>query len=258
MRFLVGLFSLFPLVSAFATEANLGATELIDLGHPMIQATASRLTDGLHSDREKAVAIHDFVRDEISYGFSSKYYDQKASEVLRKRRGFCNTKGTLFIALLRAAKIPARQHFVDISPEILSGILDPGTAWLDHSYTEVWLGGKWIAVDSYIVDPEMFYAALKRLREEDLHCGYGVHRYGSLTWDGRSDSFSQFVQGAGGSKIGNRDFGVHADARAFYAATAEASNRLSPEKRAFFPIASGSFNGRIGKLRAGLATGDRP
>jgi len=200
MRSLAGLFFLFSLATAFASEANLGATELIDTGHPMIQATAARLTAGLHSDQEKAVAIHDFVRDEISYGFSSKFYDQKASEVLRKRRGFCNTKGALFIALLRAAKIPARQHFVDISPEILRGLLDPGTEWLDHSYTEVWLGGEWIAVDSYIVDPAMFHAGIKRVREEKLLCGYGAHRYGNLSWDGRSDNFSQFVQGKGAAR----------------------------------------------------------
>jgi len=258
MRSLLALLLFFPLGDAFAAGANLGASELIDTGHPLIQSTAARLTDGLHSDREKAVAIHDFVRDEISYGFSSKFYDQKASEVLRKRRGFCNTKGALFIALLRAAGIPARQHFVDISPEILGGILDTGTDWLDHSYTEVWLGGKWIAVDSYIVDPKMFHAALKLLREEDRNCGYGAHRYGSLHWDGQSDNFSQFVHGHGGVKIGNRDFGIHADVLAFYASTAEASNRLTPEMKAFFPIAIGTLNGRIGKLRAGLPLGDWP
>ena len=51
MRFVTGLFSLFPLVAALAAETNLGSTELIDTGHPMIQATAARLTRGLQSDR---------------------------------------------------------------------------------------------------------------------------------------------------------------------------------------------------------------
>lgn len=256
MRFVIGLFSLLPLVAALATEPNLGSSELIDTGHPMIQATAARLTRGLRSDRDKAVAIHDFVRDEIPFGFGPRFYDQKASDVLRSRHGFCNTKGALFIALLRAAGIPARQHFVDISPAILKGIVDPGTEWMDHSYTEVRLDGRWIAVDSYNADPKLFYAALRLLNEQGLDFGYGAHRYGNPIWDGRRDSFSQFVQGKGKDKIGNRDFGVYADARAFYATAPGASNRLTLQMKAFFPVAIGTLNGRIGKLRAGLPVGD--
>ncbi len=230
-------------------ENYLGATELIDTGHPAIQATAARLILGKSTDREKAVAIHDFVRDGIAYGFGPKFYDHKASDVLRSRRGFCNPKGTLFIALLRAAGIPARQHFVEISPEILHGIVSPRTEWLDHSYTEVWLGGNWVSVDSYIVDPLLFAGAQKRLQENGREVGYGVHRAGKLVWDGQSSSFSQFVRGSGGTRIGNRDFGVHADVVSFYAETPTASNRMNSQMRAFFRLATSTLNGRIYELR---------
>lgn len=234
--------------SAHATKQDsLGATDLIDTDHPSIRMTAARLTQGKTSDREKAVAIHDFVRDQIAYGFGPKFYDHRASEVLRSRRGFCNPKGTLFIALLRASGIPARQHFVEISPEILRGIVDPGTEWMDHSYTEVWLDGRWIAVDSYIVDPLLFAGARHRLQAEGLEYGYGAHRNGSLEWNGRNDNFSQFIKGNG---LTNRDFGIHSDVRSFYANTPAASNRMSGQMRAFFRLATSTLNGRIHGLRA--------
>lgn len=231
-------------------EHYLGATELIDTGHPAIQATAARLTQGKSTDREKAVAIHDFVRDGIAYGFGPKFYDHKASEVLRSRRGFCNPKGTLFIALLRAAGIPARQHFVEISPEILHGIVSPRTEWLDHSYTEVWLSGGWVPVDSYIVDPLLFAGAQKRLQAEGREFGYGVHRAGKLTWNGQTSNFSQFVRDSGAPRIGNRDFGVHSDVASFYAGTPTASNRMNSQMRAFFRLATSTLNGRIYELRS--------
>jgi transglutaminase-like putative cysteine protease len=236
----------------------LGATALIDVAHPSIQSAAARITRGKATDREKAVAIHNFVRDQIAYGFGPKFYDHKASEVLRSRRGFCNPKGTLFIALLRASGIPARQHFVEISGGILHGIVSSRTEWLDHSYTEVWLDGHWILVDSYIVDPPLFAGAQKRLRAEDRAFGYAVHRAGSLTWDGRGSNFSQLVRGHGREPISNRDFGVHPDVQTFYAATPSASNRMDSQMRAFFRLATGPLNGRLHELRAEGKTGSLP
>jgi len=231
-------------------DESLGATALIDTKHPFIQSTAARITHGKTTDRDKAIAVHDFVRDKIAYGFGPKFYEHKASEVLRLRRGFCNSKGTLFIALLRASGIPARQHFVEISAGILHGIIPPRTEWLDHSYTEVWLNGHWIPVDSYVVDPLLFAGAQKRLRAEDLEFGYGIHHAGNLTWDGRSGNFTQLVRGSGHVRIANRDFGVHSDVQTFYAETPSASNRMDAQMRTFFRLATGTLNGRLHELRA--------
>jgi transglutaminase-like putative cysteine protease len=229
-------------------EAYLSATELIDTGHPAIQTTAARLTHGKKTERDKAIAIHDFVRDNIAYGFGPKFYDHTASEVLRSRRGFCNPKGTLFIALLRASGIPARQHFVEISPEILHGIVSPRTEWLDHSYTEVWLDGQWLPVDSYIVDPLLFAGAQKRLQAENRELGYAAHRRGSLNWDGKSPNFSQFVSAP--PRVANRDFGIHADVQSFYSETPAASNRMDSKMRTFFRLATSTLNGRLHELRS--------
>jgi hypothetical protein len=229
----------------------LGATWLINTDHPSIKATSARLVAGKTTDREKAIAIHNFVRDQIAYEFGPKFYDHQASEVLRSGRGFCNPKGTLFIALLRAAGIPARQHFVEISPKILHGIVDPGTAWIDHSYTEVWLEGSWVSVDSYIVDPALFAGARRHLDEDGRELGYGIHRHGNLVWDGRSANFSQYVSGPARRAIANRDFGVHEDVRSFYENTPDASNRMNVQMRTFFRFATTTLNARIRQLRHG-------
>lgn len=51
-------------------EDWLGATGLIDVGHPTIQAVATDLSSGRRTDREKALAVFHFVRDEIKFGFA--------------------------------------------------------------------------------------------------------------------------------------------------------------------------------------------
>ncbi len=236
--------------SARSLDASLGATPLIDKDHPRIQSTAAKLTRGLETDSEKAVAIHDFVRDKIAYGFGPKFYEHRASEVLRMRRGFCNSKSTLFIALLRSAEIPARLRFVELAPPILDGIVKQRTPWIDHSYCEVWLHGKWVGVDSYNVDARLFKAAQAKLKREGKDLGYGVHKNGKLHWDGIHPNFSQYVNGSDRPKISKRELGVHRDVETFYATTEGAWNEMDRPTRVFFPIAAFSMNHKLANVRA--------
>lgn len=55
--------------------------------------------------RTERRAKYNFVRDEILFGYNA---DDTilASRVLAEGYGQCNTKGTLFMALLRGADIP--------------------------------------------------------------------------------------------------------------------------------------------------------
>ena len=50
---------------------------------------------------ERVKAIYNFVRDEIMFGYNTDD-NIPASKVLADGYGQCNTKGTLFMALLRA------------------------------------------------------------------------------------------------------------------------------------------------------------
>ena len=61
------------------------------------------------SEYERIGAAYDFVRNDISFGYSASD-DLTASQVLADGYGQCNTKGTLLMALLRALSIPCRFH----------------------------------------------------------------------------------------------------------------------------------------------------
>ena len=162
--------------------------------------------------------------------------------------GFCNTKGTLFAAMLRAAGISARQHFVDISAAILSPFIDPGTPYVDHSFVEVWVDGRWWSTDSYIVDRPLHTMAMKRLAAGGKVLGFGVHRDGSSDWDGASDSFCQYVRSPNFPTLSTRDHGVHDDVGAFYA-SGNGLNRLNPLLRLGFGFFARSANRRIEAVR---------
>jgi transglutaminase-like putative cysteine protease len=203
-------------VGAAAESNHLEPTKYIDSKNAALILQVNKIVAGAKSEIEKAVLIHDFVRDTVSFGWSASFYDQKASEVLESKIGYCNTKSTLFVAMLRAAGIPAKQRFVNISAKILEGILDPGTAYVDHSYTEVFLQGTWLKVDSYIVDAKLANSARRKLQQENRVLGYGVHRYGVSNWDGTSNAFSQFLDDGSFKNLSTRDFGVYEDIEAFY------------------------------------------
>ena len=61
--------------------------------------------------------IYDFVRNEILFGYNVRD-DLPASRVLSDGYGQCNTKGTLFMALLRADGIPCRLHGFTIDKKL--------------------------------------------------------------------------------------------------------------------------------------------
>lgn len=198
-------------------EEFLRATPSLDSDHSTIVEVVERITTGASDEVERAVRIHDFVRDEVAFGWVPAFDAQTASETLASRIGFCNTKTPLFVTLLRASGIPARVHFAGIDSHILDGMIDPRDRYIDHAYAEVFLDGKWLKVDSHIVDLPLYRAAMAKLRASGKKIGFGVHVNGSATWDGRSDSFAQFLDDGSSPSFSDADFGVHADVPAFYA-----------------------------------------
>lgn len=186
---------------------------LSDQGH----TRSSNLPDG-ERQRRIAVAVHNYVRDNILFGFSTSFWNQSASAVLKYGKGFCNTQSTVFVALLRACGIPARQHFVSITSKILHGLVSPPAAFVEHSYAEVYLNNTWIKTDSYIMDPKLFHASKARLKADGLLVGYGVSISGSNEWDGCTDSFSQFYLSPDWSNkiaLSDADYGVFEDVGEF-------------------------------------------
>ncbi len=233
----------------FDTANWLAATPVIDCGHPAIIAAAERATTGFRTNIDRAVRLHDLVRD-IPFGWAPAFDDQTASEVLASEIGFCNTKSSLFAALLRAVGIPARIHFVAISRRTLRGLITPPGAYVDHSFTEVLLDEHWIATDSYNVDPALHRAAIAHLRAENAQVGYGAHIHGTCTWDGRANAFSQFVDDGSVPDLSDADFGIHADIGAFHA-SGVGRNRPNPISRFAIRMLIIGANRRVNNLRAG-------
>ena len=229
----------------------LQATELVDHDHPAILKLSKEIVAGGDSDRNKAIKIHNWVRDNIAFGFTKSFWKETASDVLQNRLGFCNTQSTLFVALLRAQGIPSRIQTVSMSQEILSGLLNTGSQFVDHSYSEVYIEGRWIKTDSYILDPELFKAAQTRLKNEKKLVGYGTVLGASNDWDGANDSFSQYFLETAPKSFIQKDFGTFGDIGQFYQLQKD-SNNGGFFTRFFFRFVNASANRRIDAIRRDL------
>jgi transglutaminase-like putative cysteine protease len=231
-----------------ALSASLQSTRYLDFDHADVKIAIVEACAGAATDKQKAQGIFHFVRDRVRFGWANRFYDMRASEVLRTGIGYCNTKSTLFCAMLRGAGIPARQHFVDISARILDGLLDPGTPFVDHSFVEVDLEGRTHRVDAYIVDRALFEPARARLVREGRSLGYGVHRDGLCEWDAETDAFSQFVRYGVDPAPSTRDYGVYADIGDFYSRGSR-WNRLNIALKLGIPLYIPGPNARADALR---------
>jgi hypothetical protein len=119
------------------------------------------------------------VRDGIQFGFPQKWDEVKASETLKYKIGYCNTKATLFLALCKAAGVPARLHTGSIDLEIMRGIFPPfafpflpGTG--GHTWMEIEIEGQWKPIDSYINDKPFYEGALRRHQERGFTTGFSI------------------------------------------------------------------------------------
>jgi hypothetical protein len=158
-----------------------------------VRGVTAELATGL----EKAIALHDYVRDTIKFGFN-RYFDMsKPNDTLKLRIGHCNPKAELMVALFREAGLESHHHFVVLPRGIIREVIPPGMRWLiptelSHCYTEVKVEGTWRNIDSYVLDGALLTAARRRLSEEGRPFGYGTYARSTNHWDGRSDAFSQF------------------------------------------------------------------
>lgn len=116
---------------SYSNNCQVSNTEIIKL--------AEQLTKGLTKPLDKAMAIYNYVRDEISYSY---YYDTKygAVETLHHKTGNCVDQSHLSIALYRAAGLPAR--YVHGTCAFNDG--DTG----GHVWTQVLIDGIWVVSDS--------------------------------------------------------------------------------------------------------------
>ncbi|WP_429223205.1 pseudomurein-binding repeat-containing protein [Methanobacterium oryzae] len=117
----------------------LAATTNCQVNDPKIKALAASITAGKTTAYAKAVAIFNWVRDNIGYSF---YYNTKYGAVgtLNAKTGNCVDTSHLLIALSRAAGLPAM--YVHGTCQFTSG------SWYGHVWARIWVDGKWYAADA--------------------------------------------------------------------------------------------------------------
>lgn len=210
---------------------------------PVFTARAERpVAEQLLDPIERAIALHDWVRDEIRFGWGPRFYDETPAQTQRRRIGYSVTKSAALVQAYRLEGLEARLVFGEVDAAVMRGILGPGPEMLDHAFVELRLAGEWIAFDSHLVDTPLREAAQAMLRAEGRHAGYGTH----ISATGRFASWSQFVP-----QMRGRVWGHFSGISDFHRSGIRAHNRVSwIARRAFGPIAARA-NARVEALRQG-------
>ncbi|WP_067461710.1 transglutaminase-like domain-containing protein [Actinomadura macra] len=113
----------------------LGASEAIDIEHPLVQSTAARLRTG--DDIDYARSAFEYVRDEITHSLEATAW--RASDTLAQGSGLCFAKAHAYVALLRAGGIQAGlcyQRF-DVLHSLTAALVDDLWVRLDPRGTDL-------------------------------------------------------------------------------------------------------------------------
>jgi transglutaminase-like putative cysteine protease len=132
------------------TAQFLAAGVFIDSASPPVMAFAKQVAAGARDQRDAALRLYTAIRDGIIY---DPYVDlaapsnYRASSVLAAGRAFCIGKSALLAASARAIGIPSRVGYADVrnhltSPRFYEKAKTDKFIW--HSYTEIYLAGRWV------------------------------------------------------------------------------------------------------------------
>ena len=191
-------------------EKYLMETRMLNYNDPTIQKLIQDRGWKELSPFDRIKSIYNYVRDEILFGYNIDD-DIPASKVLLDGYGQCNTKGTLFMALLRACGVPCRVHGFTIDKKLQKGAMT-GFVYRNapqnvfHSWVEVFFEDKWYELEAFILD-RAYFEKLQKLNSEctGAFCGYGVavkdFRHPVIDFD-RNNTYIQ-------SEGINQDFGVY-------------------------------------------------
>lgn len=130
-------------------------SKMIESEKPTIVEQAKNITDGLSTNYDKLMAIHDWVCENIWYDYDALYKgisgDTASADVLASRKGICIGYASLTAALLRAAEIPTKLvagYVLNSSPqenwtkELIAGNNS------NHVWNEAYVDGRWIIIDT--------------------------------------------------------------------------------------------------------------
>ena len=117
----------------------LAASPVIQSRDPKMEDKAGEIAGSVADPGQKARLLHSWVYQRLKKTFRESYTAREALEVME---GECQSHSKLFAALSRAAGLPAK---------VVNGLVyipDLGkNGFLYHSWNEVYLSGRWVAVD---------------------------------------------------------------------------------------------------------------
>lgn len=232
-----------------ATDHHLAATPMLDLDHPSIRRlVADRGWPHLEANA-RIGAIHDFVRDEIAFGYNADD-DLPASTVLADGYGQCNTKATLLMALLRSSGIPCRFHAATVHQELQAGVV-PGVVrrWAPHEILHSWVevpgDHGWTRLEGVILDDGYLAGVRRHLGRDDgplLGYAVGTEDVGSPPVVFRGGDTEIQMTGVAS------DLGVHDDPDSWYAAAG--TNLSGPRAWLYRIVVRHIMNRRVRTIRA--------
>jgi hypothetical protein len=128
-----------PLVDPNGGE-NLKSTIIVEADNADIKSQAKAIAGSEKDAYQAALKVTQWVHDNLTkdYGYSS----DRASDVLRTKRGDCTEHALLEVALLRALSIPARR--VDGVVYVMNEDRVPALYW--HEWVEAYVG-EWTQLD---------------------------------------------------------------------------------------------------------------
>jgi hypothetical protein len=202
-----------PLADVPADLAKyLASTSMLQSDDPLIRTSAEEAIAGETDAWKAAQAIERWVH----VGIAKKHMGvafASALEVCKNREGDCTEHAVLLAALARAVGIPAR---VAMGTVYLTGIFG------GHAWTEVWIAGRWYALDAALgrhgfVDP--LHVTLGRLALEEgtygLEFASFMDALGGLgvdvleaTWEGRAIRFDEGAVVVDAGRYVNRPWGL--------------------------------------------------
>jgi hypothetical protein len=181
----------------------LQSSEFFDFDKSSVSNKANEITKNLQTEKEKAIALFYWVRDEIKYNMltyiPSVRANFKASVTLRRGNGFCVSKSILLSSFARAVGIPARIHLVDlINHKISQKVIDfmQTNVMHYHGYSELYLDGKWVKLTPSFDKGTADKGGFHPMCEFDGECNAVFPEY-----DNDGNQFGEYVL----------DRGVHAD-----------------------------------------------
>ncbi len=188
----------------------LSQTHMLDYDNYKIQELIRKRGWRELPEFERIRSIYNYIRDEIRFGYN---VDDSipASKVLKDGYGQCNTKGTLFMALLRAVGVPCRVHGFTIRKELQEGamtgfVYKQAPKNIFHSWVEVYLEDNWYELEAFIIDKDY----LGKLQQKNSNCTGEFCKYGVGVEDFKNPVIdfnrnNTYIQSTGI----NQDFGIY-------------------------------------------------